>query len=49
VDGQRSGGHVPAVDWMSNLGERLSVHTLFPPLLFMEAWMHGGWIRFRNR
>jgi hypothetical protein len=35
--------------WTSHLGERLTVHTLFPPLFFMAAWTYGGWIWFRNR
>ena len=35
--------------WTSNLGERLTVHTLFPALLFMAAWMYGVLIWFRNR
>ena len=35
--------------WTSQWGERLTIHTLFPPLLFMAAWTYGGLIWFRNR
>ena len=35
--------------WTSHWGERLTVHTLFPPRLFMAAWTYGGWIWFRTR